>query len=253
MKTTKVTLVSGYDVGFRDAHPNLRASKYTLISLHGLVLLMIFLFGTCRAEAYEILRADPLVHLAFDRENVVFETAPSAIGELIINKYNVQLNKQWLFATFVDPSTNDQYFIVAGMMVSKDPRMKDQLVEDPGVIAKKTGDRYQILGDARPDQLFHNNIPEAVINGLVHDYVDRLIRAWGSKEKVMDAITRNYTGKDMVTDGIAPLSKQLADEMRERGITNVCVHHGRMNGPGYCTEPDIDFMERYLQRHKQSK
>lgn len=171
---------------------------------------------------------DPLVQLQFDSGKYHLLPAPSEIVEVIAKARNVELGKHWIFASVRDDVVrSDQYLIVAGIMRRSQNRKWEP---DPGVLVLKRDNRFLIIGDADGVGLYELNVPEKVMKELMRDYVERLIRAWGSSMRVQEFIAEQWTE----TGGVARLGRPLVEAMREMGITNVCVYHPSVSGPGYC-------------------
>lgn len=160
---------------------------------------------------------DPYIALEFDSRSTKFDLAPPALAHTLKS----QPKHTWLFGYFDDSSSSGRkYYVVAALIpdYNEENGMMRGYVANQGGLIISEAENYKFIG--MPDMIDDLGLPKRVVNGLAHDVVERLMRAFGGKSALQIAIAE----KKVRLDGIAHLSSlSIAEALREAGITNVCV------------------------------
>lgn len=136
---------------------------------------------------------DPLLGLPYDTKVIHFERAP----EEFCRAHKRWCNPCWVYAVFDDgPRSKNRYMIMAGLADPlEDPWVKRdyrERIPDQGGVYVFDGKEYELVlaGDDLNFSEHVSSLPSGVFAGLMRDGSERLMRAFGGREAVQNAINK---------------------------------------------------------------
>ncbi len=134
---------------------------------------------------------DPLLGLKYSSVAVPFPMAPENLSTLCKALTNQRYDrKMWVFAQTHD-STGPQFMVIGGFYVKRAGGPSAAEADTQGAVLKLNGDSCQAVGAAR--DVFESppaEVSASTLSALAHDAACTYSRAFGSWEKLQNALRR---------------------------------------------------------------
>jgi hypothetical protein len=134
---------------------------------------------------------DPIFGLVYSPDAMRFEAAPVALARMCPDLTTERWNRQmWIFARTA--AADGDYLVLGGFFLPKASR-QPPMVDKKGVLLRLNGSECHLIGPVR--EVFDykpEDIGTTTLQALAQDAVCRYARAYGGKEKFLDALRRQH-------------------------------------------------------------
>jgi hypothetical protein len=134
---------------------------------------------------------DPIFGLVYSPDAIRFEAAPAALARTCAELTTERWNRQtWIFARTA--AADGDYLVLGGFFLPKASR-QPPMVDKKGVLLRLKGADCHLIGPVR--EVFDykpEEIGTTTLQALAQDAVCRYARAYGGKEKFLDALRRQH-------------------------------------------------------------